>query len=137
MEFLGKDFDLAKDAIACHRDTSYLADCFEKINTAISKLQGKNITLVQSKTIMCDPINKSEPYQQILSRRNFYHFSRQSKMSHSVTDNHLHIYVKHLRAVKKDTNVSFKDLLDLKVFPWLVESFASTIKECDSTCRKC
>ena len=52
VDFLGEDSDLAKDVIPCSQDTSYLADFFEKINIATNKLQGKNITLVQSKTVM-------------------------------------------------------------------------------------
>ena len=60
MEFLGEDSDLAKDVIACHQDNSYLADFYEKINTATDKLQGKKITLVQSKTIIRGLINKLE-----------------------------------------------------------------------------
>ena len=53
-------------------------------------------------------------------------------MSHNVTDNHLLIYGEHLKAVKEDMNVHFKDLFDLEVFPWLVEPFASNINECNS-----
>ena len=81
VEFLGEDSDLAKDVIACHQYIRYLVYFFEKINTATSKPQGKNIALVQSKTIICGLINKLELYQQTLSRGNFYHFSRLSKMS--------------------------------------------------------
>ena len=33
-------------------------------------------------------------------------------------------------------NVCFKDLLDLEVFPWLVEPFASNINECDSNMQE-
>ena len=99
VEFLGEDSDLAKDVIACHQDNSYLADFYEKINTATDKLQGKKITLVQSKTIIRGLINKLELYQQSLSRRKFDHFSRLSKMSDSVTDEHLLVYVEHLKAV--------------------------------------
>ena len=33
-------------------------------------------------------------------------------------------------------NVRFKDLLDLEVFPWLLEPFASNINECDSFMQK-
>ena len=33
-------------------------------------------------------------------------------------------------------NIRFKNLLDLKVFPWLVELFASNINECDSTMQE-
>ena len=33
-------------------------------------------------------------------------------------------------------NVHFKDLLDQEVFPWLVESLASNINECDSTMQE-
>ena len=126
------DSDLAKDVIACYQDTSYLADFFEKINTATNKLYGKNITLAQSITVICGLINQLQLYQPTLSRRDFRHFSRLSKMSHSVSDNHLLIYVEHLKDVKKDINVHFKDLLDLEVFSWLAEPFASNINECDS-----
>ena len=89
MEFLGGDSDLAKDVIACHQDTSYQTDFFEKINTATNKLQGKNITLVQCKTIICGLINKLELCHQTLNTKDFHHLSRLSKMSHGVTDNHL------------------------------------------------
>ena len=54
-------------------------------------------------------------------------------MSHSVTDNHLLIYVEHLKAVKEDMNVRLEDLLDLEVFPRLVEPFSSNTNEYDST----
>ena len=50
-----------------------------------------------------------------------------------IADNYLLISVKHLKAVNEDINVRFKDLLDLEVFPWLVEPFASNINKCDST----
>ena len=136
VEFLGEDSDLAKDVIACHQDNSYLADFYEKINTATDKLQGKKITLVQSKTIIRGLINKLELYQQSLSRRKFDHFSRLSKMSDSVTDEHLLVYVEHLKAVIEDMKVRFKDLLDLEVFPWLVEPFATNINDCDSTMQE-
>ena len=136
VEFLGEDSDLAKDVIACHQDNSYLADFYEKINTATDKLQGKKITLVQSKTIIRGLINKLELYQQSLSRRKFDHFSHLSKMSDSVTDEHLLVYVEHLKAVIEDMKVRFKDLLDLEVFPWLVEPFATNINDCDSTMQE-
>ena len=136
VEFLGEDSDLAKDVIACHQDNSYLADFYEKINTATDKLQGKKITLVQSKTIIRGLINKLELYQQSLSRRKFDHFSRLSKMSDSVTDEHLLVYVEHLKAVIEDMKVRFKDLLDVEVFPWLVEPFATNINDCDSTMQE-
>ena len=57
-------------------------------------------------------------------------------MSHNVTDNHLLVYVEHLKAVREDMDVRFKDLLDLEVFPWLVEPFASNINECYSTLQE-
>ena len=136
VEFLGGDSDLTKNVIACHQDISYLADFLEKLNTATNKLQGKNITLVQSKTTTCGQINKLELYQQTLSRRDFHHFSLLSKMSHSVTDNHLLIYVQHLKGVKENMNVRLKDLLDLEVFPWLVKPFASNINEWDVTMQE-
>ena len=112
VEFLGGDSYLAKDLIACHQDTSYLADFFEKINTATDKLQGKNVTLVQSKTIICGLINKLEFYQQTLSRRNFYHLAVKN-----VTDNNLFIYIEHLKGEEEEMNVRFNDLLNLGVFP--------------------
>ena len=117
VEFLGEEPDLlTKDVITCRQDTSYLTDFYERINTAINKLQCKNITLVQCKSIIRGLINKLELYQQTLNRRNFYHFPRISKMSDDVTDNHLLIFVEHLAAVQEDMHPRFKDLLDLEVF---------------------
>lgn len=117
VEFLGEESDLAKDVITCHQDVSYLADFYEKINSAINKLQGRNATLVQCKTIIRGLMSKLELYQQTLNRREFHHFPRLSKVLVDVTDNHLLIYIEHLKAVQKDMYARFKDLLDLEVFP--------------------
>ena len=81
-------------------------------------------------------MNKLELHKQTLSKRDFRHFYRQSKMSHNVTDNHSLIYVEHLKAVKEDVNVHFKGLFDLDIFPWLVEPFASNINKSDSTMQE-
>ena len=54
----------------------------------------------------------------------------------NVTDNHLLIYIEHLKVVKEEMKVRFKDLLDLEVFPWLVKPFAGNIIECDSTTQE-
>ena len=134
MDFLGGNSDLAKDVIACQQDTSYLADFFEKINIATNKLQGKNITLVKSKTIIHGLINKLELYQQTLNKRDFHHFSQLPKMSHSITDNHLLIYVK---AVKEDINVCFKYLLDPEVFHGWWNHLPVTSMNAIPPCRKC
>ena len=127
VEFLGEESDLGKDVITCYQDTSYLADFYEKFNLATNKLQSKNFTLVQCKSIIGGLINKLWLYQQALNRKDFHHFSQLSKVSDDATDNHLLVYIEHLKAVKEDMQVRFKDLLDLEVFPWLVESFGGNI----------
>ena len=138
VEFLGEESDFGKDVITCYQDTSYLADFFEKFNFATNKLQGKNVMLVQCKSIIGGLINKLGLYQQALNRRDFYHFSQLSKVSDDVTDNHLLVYIEHLKAVKEDMQVRFKDLLDLKVFLWLVEPFSGNIldNELDSAMQE-
>ena len=61
---------------------------------------------------------------------------KQIFLLYNVTDNHLLIYVELLKIVNKDMNVHFKDLVDLEVFSWLVEPFASNINECNSTMQE-
>ena len=44
------------------------------------------------------------------------------------------MYIEYLKAVQEDMHARYKDLLDLEIFPWLVETFAINISvnECDS-----
>ena len=59
-------------------------------------------------------------------------------MSDDVTDNHLLIYIEHLKPVQEDMHARFKDLPNLEVFPWLVKPFAADIfvSKCDSAMQE-
>ena len=73
-----------------------------------------------------------------MNRWDFHNFSWLSKVLDDVTNNHLFIYIEHLKAVPEDVLARFHDLLDFKVFPWLVESFPTNISvnECVSSTQK-
>lgn len=61
-------------------DIMYLADFFEKMNEVTMKLQGKNVTLVQCKTVIHSLTSKLDLYRQTIGRREFAHFPLLTKV---------------------------------------------------------
>ncbi|XP_077093644.1 protein FAM200C-like [Siphateles boraxobius] len=111
LEFLaGADAGLRDTLWSCRADIFYLADFFGKMNEVSLKLQGDAVTLVHSKATICSFLARLELYKLNLSRRQFSNFPQLAKVVDELTDNHLLRYTDHLRAVKADMEIRFRDL---------------------------
>ncbi|XP_028440786.1 protein FAM200A-like [Perca flavescens] len=86
-------------------------------------LQGDALTLVHSKATICSFLAKLELYRHNLSKRQFNNFPQLAKVVDELTDNHLLRYADHLRAVKADMEIRFRDLEQLEVPEWVTEPF--------------
>ncbi|XP_051950665.1 zinc finger BED domain-containing protein 5-like [Xyrauchen texanus] len=124
LEFLAGANAALRDTLwSCRGDIFYLADFFGKMNEVSLKLQGDAVTLVHSKATICSFLAKLELYKQNLSRRQFNNFPQLAKVVDGLTDNHLLRYTDHLRAVKADMEIRFRDLDQLDVPEWVMEPF--------------
>nr|XP_054592103.1 zinc finger BED domain-containing protein 5-like [Nothobranchius furzeri] len=124
LEFLGtKDVDLRNNLFSSQCDIFYLADLFEKMNEVTLKLQGNGVTLVHSKTTICSFLVKMDLYRETVGRRQFNHFPRLATVSSKLTDEELLCYTEHLRMIKADMELRFRDLQNLQVPYWILEPF--------------
>ncbi|XP_076144513.1 zinc finger BED domain-containing protein 5-like [Alosa pseudoharengus] len=122
LEFLGKaDATLKAQLWSCRHDVFYLSDFFGKMNEVSLKLQGNGVTLIHSRAAIRSLLTKLELYGQNLSRRQFHNFPQLTKVLDELTDGHLLVYTDHLKAVKADMEVRFRDLDQLAVPDWVME----------------
>ncbi|XP_070408073.1 zinc finger BED domain-containing protein 5-like [Nothobranchius furzeri] len=130
LEFLGtKDVDLRNNLFSSQCDIFYLADLFEKMNEVTLKLQGNGVTLVHSKTTICSFLVKMDLYRETVGRRQFNHFPRLATVSSKLTDEELLCYTEHLRMIKADMELRFRDLQNLQVPYWILEPFQVDVFE--------
>ncbi|XP_077083466.1 zinc finger BED domain-containing protein 5-like [Siphateles boraxobius] len=133
LEFLaGADAGLRDTLWSCRADIFYLADFFGKMNEVSLKLQGDAVTLVHSKATICSFLAKLELYKLNLSRRQFSNFPQLAKVVDELTDNHLLRYTDHLRAVKADMEIRFRDLEQLDVPEWVMEPFEGDVSRSEA-----
>ncbi|XP_071394012.1 zinc finger BED domain-containing protein 5-like [Centroberyx affinis] len=132
VEFLEEvDAALGEKVSSSHCDIMYLADFFEKMNEVTLKLQGNGVTLVQCKAVIHSLTSRLDLYRQSIGRRQFAHFPQLTKVSEALTDDRLLIYIDHLRMVKADMEIRFRDLLNLDVPIWVVQPFQADVTECE------
>ncbi|CAM4566688.1 unnamed protein product [Leuciscus chuanchicus] len=98
--------------------------------TALLKeqLQGNDITLVKSKAVIHSLTSRLDLHRQSIGRR---HFPQLAKVSEALTDDLLLVYTDHLRMVKADMEINFRDLLNLDVPSWVVQPFQTDVIECE------
>uniref|UniRef100_A0A3Q3B2L2 DUF4371 domain-containing protein n=1 Tax=Kryptolebias marmoratus TaxID=37003 RepID=A0A3Q3B2L2_KRYMA len=117
VEFLeSSDAVLGEQVSSSRCNIMYLADFFDKMNEDTLKLQGNGVTLVQCKAVI----------HSLISRHNLL-----LQVSEEVTDDRLQIYVEHLKMVKADLEIRFRDLLDLDVPVWVVQPFQADVVDCE------
>ncbi|XP_010775064.1 zinc finger BED domain-containing protein 5-like, partial [Notothenia coriiceps] len=132
VEFLEEvDAALGEQVSSSRCDIMYLADFFGKMNEVTLKLQGKGVTLIQSKAVIHSLTSRLDLYRQSIGRRQFAHFPLLTKVSEALTDERLLIYTDHLRMVNADLKIRFRDLLDLDVPTWVVQPFQADVAECE------
>ena len=76
----------------------YLADLYSKFNEVQKHLQGKDVTIIQARTILIGIQVRIGLFKSSLARRDFDYFSnlRQLKEEENISDYNLEIYIKHL-----------------------------------------
>ncbi len=98
---------------------SYLTDIFEKLNMLNKQLQGKNMTLVNSKSKIFGFITFLELSQKNVSSKIFGQFYWLNKCE--VTDAALLIIVDHLKTMACDFNYRFSDLKEMDFPSWITQ----------------
>ncbi|KRY06215.1 SCAN domain-containing protein 3, partial [Trichinella patagoniensis] len=126
VEFLADvDQTLCEELKKCKNHLFYLADLYSKFNEIQKRLQGKDVTIIQARTLLIGFQAKIGLFKSFLARRDFKYFSNLQKLEEGadVSDRDLEIYINHLEKLEEDFKIRFEDLESMTVPDWIIAPF--------------
>ena len=105
VQFLdGFDPELSDEIKIKKHDIAFLSDNFDKLNSLNLQLQGQDVNLIKTKSVVGSFISKLALYKQNICRREFYQFPSLQAV-HYITDVQLRAYASHLETMSEDMQI--------------------------------
>ncbi|KRY08758.1 SCAN domain-containing protein 3 [Trichinella patagoniensis] len=126
--FQNKDPSLRDSLKKCKSDIAYMADLFSKFNELNLQLQGSELNLIKTRSVISSFTSKLALFKRNLGRREFYQFPKVAALKENgeVHDDDIQIYCDHLDVLKKDMQEKFQDILKMKILNWVIDPFSNT-----------
>ncbi|CAH2010341.1 unnamed protein product [Acanthoscelides obtectus] len=122
LEFLDtKDKILKENLMKRKTDIAYLTDLFTKFNMVNLQLQGDNLNLIKTKSILSAFRARVKLMKQNIGRGEFSQFPNLSQASCQEDD--VSTYVQHLNALYSDFESRFEDILTMVLPPWIINPY--------------
>ena len=99
-----------------------MTDLFAKFNETNLKLQGDQLNVIKTKSVISAFVAKKILYNQNLGRGECSQIQNLSKLQNR--DEDLFTYGQHLAALRADLNRRFQDILHLDIPDWVLNPFA-------------
>lgn len=129
-EFLSEINPVLSDKLKNNKNhIFYLADLFGKFNNVQTKLQGKDVTIIQARTILLGFQVKLNLFKSFLLRKNFEYFSNLRQLE--IKEEDLEIYANHLQNLSDDFKLRFADLESIDIPEWVIAPFSAQIENVD------
>ncbi|XP_076049445.1 zinc finger BED domain-containing protein 5-like [Oratosquilla oratoria] len=126
------DPSLCAELNRCKNHLFYLADLYSKFNEVQKRLQGNDVTMIQTRTILIGFQVKIGLFISSLARKDFKYFSNLRQLEEqNISDCDLEIYIRHLNNLRKDFNMRFEDLEKMHIPDWIVTPFDVEIENAD------
>jgi hypothetical protein len=134
LEFLeSHDENLKENLVNRKTDIAYLTDLFAKFNGVNLQLQGDNLNLIKTKSIISAFLARIKIMKQNIGR---YEFSQFPNLSPEICqEDDVLIYVQHLDSLYSDFETRYEDILTLVIPQWIIDPFGE-IEEMDVTLQK-
>jgi len=107
----------------------YLADLFGKFNDVQTKLQGKDVTIIQARTILLGFHVKLNLFRSSLLRKDYKYFSNLQQLK--IKEEDLEIYTNHLQKLSDDFKLRFVDLENIDIPDWIIAPFSTQTDNVD------
>ncbi|XP_026475840.1 protein ZBED8-like [Ctenocephalides felis] len=128
LEFLkDNNEDLRSKLIHYKSDIAYLTDLFKKFNECNIQLQGDEINLIKTKSIIPAFITKLFIFKQNFGRGELGQFPNLSEAEKKDSD--IQSYCEHLNALHSDFSKRFEDIMEMNIPDWIFDPFTSGITE--------
>ena len=121
--FEDKDTVLCDELKRTKADAAYLSDLFGKFNEMNLQLQGCDINLIKTKTVVLTFISKLKMFQNNIGQKDFHQFSSLLALSEKAQDDDFLVYCNHLDVLHKNMQYRFEDLQLLEVPDWVINPF--------------
>ena len=129
-EFLSEINPVLSDELRNNKNhIFYLADLFGKFNDVQTKLQGKDVTIIQARTILLGFQVKLNLFRTLLLRKDYQYFSNLQKLE--IKEEDLKIYTNHLQKLGDDFKLRFVDLENIDIPEWIIAPFSAQIENVD------
>ncbi|XP_066938665.1 zinc finger BED domain-containing protein 5-like [Macrobrachium rosenbergii] len=120
------DPNLCHQLQKCKNHLYYLADLFSHLNDVQMRLQGRDVTIIQARTILLGFQIKLGLFKSSLARRDFQYYPNLQELEkgdETLSDDNLTIYMTHLEKLYEDFNNRFGDLEKIEIPDWIVAPF--------------
>ncbi|XP_071036604.1 zinc finger BED domain-containing protein 5-like [Parasteatoda tepidariorum] len=107
----------------------YIADLFGKFNDVQTKLQGKDVTIIEARTILLGFQVKLNLFRSSLLRKDYQYFSNLRQLE--IKEEDLEIYTGHLQKLSDDFKLRFVDLENIDIPDWIIMPFSVQIESVD------
>ncbi|KAJ7303188.1 hypothetical protein JRQ81_012121 [Phrynocephalus forsythii] len=120
-----KDVALRDRVLQFKMDVAYMTNLFTKFNGINLQLQGKELNLIITKSVLSAFLKRLTLWKQNFGRNEFSQFSILSDMhkSSEIPFDETQAYCQHLESLHKDFSERFKDSLSLEVPQWVMNPF--------------
>uniref|UniRef100_A0A5S6QFW0 DUF4371 domain-containing protein n=1 Tax=Trichuris muris TaxID=70415 RepID=A0A5S6QFW0_TRIMR len=125
--FESEDADLGNNLKKSKADIAYMSDLYLKFNEMNLQLQGDELNLVKTKSIVSAFVVKLLHFKQNLGRGEFYQFTKLSELKKSgeINDDDVCGYCDHLTLLHKEMCERYEDILSMEIPHWILEPFSS------------
>ena len=118
------DSSLCEELNKCTNALFYLADLYSKYNETKTRVQGKDVTIIQAKTVLLEFQGKLSWFRASLARTDSQYFSNlQQIQCENISDDDLEIYTTHLENLIEDFKVHFEYLAKIIELEWILMPF--------------
>lgn len=128
LDFLeDREEKLREDLITSKNDIAYLTDLFKIFNEVNLLLQGDELNLIKTKSVIAAFAGKLLLFKRNLGRGEYKHFPKLSAVSAKPED--LLTYCQHLEVLHVDFTERFQDILNMHIPSWVLDPFGNTDTE--------
>ncbi|KFD46570.1 hypothetical protein M513_12549 [Trichuris suis] len=127
LEFFEKeDASLCANLKKFEGDIAYMADLYTKFNEMNLQLQGDDLNLIKTKSVISAFVPELLYFKNNLARREFYNFPNLCELRRKgrINEQNVEVYWRHLELLHQDFIERFEDILSLEVPDWMTDPFS-------------
>lgn len=124
IEFLeNKDTELCDNLNTSKNDIAYLTDLYKLFNDVKLQLQGDDLNLARTKSVIATFVAKLLLYERNIGKREFNNFPNLAAASFIYDD--FVAYCQHLENLHIDFKDRFQNILNMDIPDWVLEPFSN------------